>query len=149
MRRFVFVVPAMLWLAAAGAAQGPAVERDPIALSPEQREALQKILAAGDADAKTRVQPAAQKLADVAREIDRNVLSEKPDAGLNEKLRTSMIEAVVELVKIALDFKLAAVSEIGKTLTPEQKKFLLAELEKPGSNPDLTDLVQKKLIERK
>ena len=34
-------------------------------------------------------------------------------------------------------------------LTPEQKKFLLTELEKPGAPSDLTELVQKKLIETK
>jgi hypothetical protein len=67
---------------------------------------------------------------------------------VDRELRVKLISAVTEVVKLAIAAKLAAVWEIGKLLTPEQKKLLLSELEKPGANPDLSELVQRTIIKQ-
>jgi len=118
-------------------------------ITDSQREALKKVLTAGDAEAKEKIQPSAEKLASLAKDINRNVLSDKLNEALVEKLRAELLDTAAGLVKAAVDMKLSTVSELGKVLTPEQKKFLLTELEKPGAPSDLTELVQKKLLETK
>jgi len=129
-------------------AQTPAGNAVP-PITDAQREALKKVLTAGEAEAKGKVQPSAEKLASLAKDINRSVLSDKPDEVLVTKLRAELLDTAVGLVKAAVDMKLATVSDLGKVLTPEQKRFLLTELEKPGAPSDLTELVQKTLIEAK
>jgi hypothetical protein len=116
------------------------------ALTPAQRDVLVKLLTSVEAEAKRTGQAGAEKIAAVAREIDRNILSEKPDAELDRKLRTQLVDAVMDTVRVAMNARLDAVTQIVKVLTPDQKKLLLAELDKPGTDPDLAELVQKKLL---
>ena len=140
----------LIVLCAAGLtfAQAPAANPVP-PITDAQREVLKKVLTAGEAEAKGKVQPSAENLASLAKDINRSVLSDKVDEALVTKLRAELLDTAVGLVKPAVDMKLSTVSELGKVLTPEQKKFLLTELEKPGAPSDLTELVQKKLIETK
>lgn len=126
-------------------AQTPSANQLP-PITDTQREAINKVVAAGDAEAKGKIQPSAEKLANLAKDINRSVLSDKPDEVLVTKLRAELLDTAVGLVKAAVDMKLSTVSELGKVLTPEQKKFLLIELEKPGAPSDLTELVQRKLL---
>ena len=115
-------------------------------LTPAQMETLKKLLASSETDSKTRIQPTAEKITEIAKAIDRNVLSDKPDPELDKKLRADMTSAVLETVKIAMDIRLNSIADIAKVLTPDQKKLLLAELDKPGTNPDLAELVQRRLM---
>jgi len=50
---------------------------------------------------------------------------------------------VAQTVRSAMERRLRVVREIIKVLTPEQKKLVQAELEKPGANPDLAETVTK------
>ena len=50
-------------------------------------------------------------------------------------------DAVAQTVRSAMELRLRVVREIIKVLTPEQKKLVQAELEKPGANPDLAETV--------
>ena len=79
----------------------------------------------------------------------RNILAEKPDAELDGKLSNQLLAAVGEVVTAALHAKLNGIHEMVKVLTPQQKKILLAELDKPDTNPDLTELVGSALGEKK
>jgi hypothetical protein len=91
----------------------------------------------------------AVKIGEIARSFDRNILSEKPDADLDGKLSNQLVAAVGEMVTAAVHAKLNGVRKMIKVLTPQQKKILLAELDKPDTNPDLTELVGNVLGEKK
>ena len=112
-------------------------------------EAQKQALEAAGKEVASQVQPAALKLASLAKDYDRNILAEKPDPELEKKLANEMVETISQLVAGAIRARIQSVREIAKLLTPEQKKLLLAELDKPGSNPDLVELINKVLGEKK
>lgn len=118
-------------------------------LSEAQKQALQQAVQAVDSEGKSKAAEYVVKLGSIAKRFDRTILSEKPDPELDRKLAAELPEAVVEAVNVAIQLKLTAVREIAKVLTAEQKKILLAELEKPDANPDLTELVGKVLGDKK
>jgi hypothetical protein len=121
----------------------------PNTLTGAQQQAFQQALQAAESAGQTEAAPLAAKIAVIAKSFDRNILSEKPDADLDGKLSSQLVAAVGEVVTAALHAKLNGVHEIVKVLTPEQKKALLAELDKPDTNPDLTELVGNVLGEKK
>jgi len=112
-------------------------------LTAEQKQTLQEMLTKAENETKTSVEPLAQKLAVTAKSIDINLLSEHPDAALDAKLSGDLADAVAQTVRSAMELRLRVVREIIKVLTPEQKKLVQAELEKPGANPDLAETVTK------
>jgi hypothetical protein len=144
----ISAIVALALLTSLSPAQTPAPPTAPApsSLTPAQMETLKKLLASSDTDSKARIQPTAEKITEIAKAIGRNVLAEKPDPELDKKLRADMTNAVLETVKIAMDIRLNAIADIAKVLTPDQKKFLLAELDKPETNPDLAELVQRRLM---
>jgi hypothetical protein len=75
--------------------------------------------------------------------MDRNLLSGKPDEELDRKLSSDFAAEVSNLVNGAIQAKLTAIREMVKLLSPDQKAVLLAEVEKPGANPDLAELINK------
>ena len=114
-------------------------------LTDAQRHALETI----GKDLESKIQPAALKLASLAKDYDRNLLAEKPDPQLEQKLANELTETVSQLVAEAIRARIQSVGEIAKLLTPEQKKLLLAELDKPDTNPDLVELIKKVLGDKK
>jgi NTP pyrophosphatase (non-canonical NTP hydrolase) len=119
-------------------------EQAPVtALSPAQRQEFQKIAQAAEKEAKVQAETLAQTLGEVARKIDRNLLSDQPDPELHRRLSDELADAVAGLVRTAIHMKLDTARDLVKVLTPEQRKLVLAELEKPGANPDLTELLGK------
>jgi len=118
---------------------------DANALTDAQKQAID---AAGK-DLATKVAPVALKLATLAKDYDRNILAEKPDPALQKKLADEMADAVAQLVSAAIRARIQSVDELAKLLTPEQKKLLLAELDKPDANPDLAELTKKVLGDKK
>ena len=127
----------------------PAPAPAPNMLSEAQQQALQQALQAVENTAKSEAAPLAEKIGTIAKSFDRNVLSEKPDAELDGKLSNQLVAAVAEVVTAELHAKLNGVREIIKVLTAPQKKILLAELDKPDTNPDLMELVSSVLGEKK
>lgn len=121
----------------------------PSTLTGAQQQTLQQTLQTVDAAGKTEATALAVKIGEIAKSFDRNILAEKPDADLDGKLSNQLVVAVGEVVTAAMHAKLNGVHEIVKILTPEQKKLLLAELDKPDTNPDLTELVGAVLGEKK
>jgi hypothetical protein len=147
--RFILPITLCIFVGIAPAQKGGGAAAHQEAAGNGQIDALKQVIAAAEAELKTKAQAAAVDLATIAKDIDRNILSETPDPELDRELRAKLISAVTEVVRLAIAAKLAAVWEIGKLLTPEQKKLLLAELEKPGANPDLSELVQRTIINQK
>jgi ABC-type phosphate transport system auxiliary subunit len=141
------IIPALVLLAqpAIVSAQDNPSTAPANTLSESQKKALQQSLQTVEADAKTKTAPLVQKMSSIAKDLDRNLLSAKPDQDLDRKLSSDFAAAVTEVVTAAIQLKLAAVRETVKVLTPEQKKILLAELDKADTNPDLTELVGKVL----
>jgi Spy/CpxP family protein refolding chaperone len=131
-------------VAAAMLAAGLFAQETPApSLTAEQKQTLQEMLQKAENETKTSVEPLAQKLAVTAKSIDINLLSDHPDAALDAKLSGDLADAVAQTVRSAMELRLRVVREIIKVLTPEQKKLVQAELEKPGANPDLAETVAK------
>jgi hypothetical protein len=112
------------------------------ALTAGQKQALQQKLQTLETDAKAKTEKQNAKIAEIAKSIDRNLLSGKPDEELDRKLSADFASEVTNLVNLAIQAKLTTVREMVKVLTPDQKAALLVELEKPGANPDLAELVK-------
>jgi hypothetical protein len=140
-----------LYLAAQDKAAGDGAKPAPApnTLTAAQQQAVQQALESTESAGKSDAAALATKIAVIAKSFDRNVLSDKPDADLDGKLSNQLVAAVGEVVTAALHAKLNGVHEIVKVLTPEQKKILLAELDKPETNPDLIELVGNVLGEKK
>ena len=136
----------MLALGAVGLLRGD--DNGP-ALTPAQRQSFQDIMQAAEKAAKAQAAADVLKLGDIAVRIDRNLLSEKPDDAIHEKLSAELTDAVADLVRRAITAKLNIVRDLAKVLTAEQKRLVVAELDKPGANPDLTELLKKVFPERK
>ncbi len=115
------------------------------ALTPDQKQALQQKAQALETTAKAQTEKQTAKIAEIAKNIDRNLLSGKPDDELDRKLSADFAAEVTSMVSGAIQAKLTATREMVKVLTPDQKAALLAELEKPGANPDITELINKVL----
>jgi hypothetical protein len=121
----------------------------PNTLTEAQQQAVQQALQAAESAGKGEAATLAAKIGEIAKSFDRNILAEKPDAELDGKLSNQLLAAVGEVVTAALHAKLNGIHEMVKVLTPQQKKILLAELDKPDTNPDLTELVGSALGEKK
>jgi|ERR1700677_2149933 hypothetical protein len=142
----LILLAAPLYLAAQ---DKPSPAPTPNTLTAAQQQALQQALQAVETAGQSEAAPLAVKIGVIARSFDRNVLAEKPDAELDVKLSNQLVEAVGAVVTAELHAKLNGVREMIKVLTPQQKKILLAELDKPDINPDLTELVGSVLGEKK
>ncbi len=113
------------------------------ALSPAQRQEMQQIAQAAEEETKAQAESGVLKLGEIATRIDRNLLSETPDDAVHQRLSNELADAAAGLVRTAIYLKLNTVRDLAKVLTPEQKKLVLAELERPGTDSDLTELLKK------
>ena len=149
------VPPMVIWLAMSlYLAAGQAQEKPPDGansnkLSEAQKQALETAAQTVESEGQSQTAPLALKIGTIAKDFDRNILSEKPDPALDGKLTGELVAAVSEAVTAAVHSKLKAVREMVKVLTPEQKKLLLLELAKPDTNPDLIELVGNVLGDKK
>ena len=119
------------------------------ALTPAQRQTLRQIAQSAEKETKIQAEAAGRQMGEIAKRIDLNLLSDTPDDALHAKLSTELANAVVTLVRAAIAAKLNTARDLVKVLTPEQKKLVIAELNKPGANPDLTELLGKIFAEPK
>jgi Spy/CpxP family protein refolding chaperone len=145
-----FRIAALLAAAAAiAAAQQPPAAQEPPAAPPSASgptgltDAQKQMLKGAEADLAAKMAPLAQKLSKTATDLDRALLAQKPDPEAERKLGEQFASAVADLVTSAIRARVASLHDIVATLTPEQKRLLLAELDKPGANPDLLELMKK------
>ena len=117
-------------------------------LTDAQKQALDKAKVTIEAETRSKTTAFAVKAAEVAKNLDRNLLSEQPDTELDRKLQTDLVQMISEMVSSAIQTKMAADRDLIKLLTPQQKKMLLAEVEK-SANPDLEELIDKLFGDKK
>ncbi len=145
MFKFYLVYLPILLLVGTAASRGQDVAPKGGTLTAEQKQVLQQKVQTMESSAKAEAEKQSAKIAEIAKNIDRNLLSGKPDDELDRKLSADFAAQVTNMVNAAIQAKLAASREIVKVLTPDQKAALLAELDKPGANPDITELINKAL----
>ncbi|MBA2341564.1 MAG: Spy/CpxP family protein refolding chaperone [Pyrinomonadaceae bacterium] len=83
--------------------------------------------------------PLALRLAQVAKRIYENMLAEKPDEELRQRLSSEMNEVVVALLSI----KGQSMRDAVNALTAEQKQVIRSEMRKPGAPGDLMELIMR------
>jgi hypothetical protein len=83
--------------------------------------------------------PLALKLAETARLSYENMLSDKEDETLRQRLERELDRIVVELVNL----KGQSIREMVAILTKDQKKLLRAEMKKPDAPADLSEIISR------
>lgn len=112
-------------------------------------DAQTQMLKSAESDLNSKIAPLAEKVAQNAKELNRALLADKPDPELRQKLQQQLADAVSQLVGTAIRMRVSALEQIVQTLTPEQKKLLLAEVDKPGADADLINVMKKVSGEQK
>lgn len=119
------------------------------AQAPELTDAQKKMLAAAEDDLNAKVAPLAAKAGEAAAALDRALLAQKPDPQAERKLGEEFAGAVSQVAVTAVRIRVASLHDIVATLTPAQRKLLLAELDKPGADPDLLALIKRVFLDKK
>jgi len=104
-------------------------------LSPAQIDQLKTV----KASLEKKAAPAALGLAATAKKVYANMLADKEDQKLRKKLNKDLHRYAGELLNI----KGQSFRETLAVLTPQQKKLVLAELQKPDAPGDLSEAVEK------
>lgn len=102
-------------------------------LTPQQTTSIQGILKRTAAQAA----PLGVKIEAAARRLNENVLSDSPDEAVSTAATTEISTSLASAVTLPIK----AVKEIAALLTPEQRKFLRAEMAKPGAEANLLELI--------
>jgi hypothetical protein len=103
-------------------------------LTEAQKQALRTL----EADAVTRTRVTLDKLPDIARRFNANLVSENPDPELEKKLSQEMEDIFSEVIRI----RLARIRSAARTLTSEQRQAIATELKKPNAPHVFDDLVR-------
>jgi Spy/CpxP family protein refolding chaperone len=104
-------------------------------LSEAQKQAIKSLLD----ETKKSAGPLLLPLGQTVKEIHENMLSEKPDEVLNQKLIKKITEVTSELINV----KIQTNQKIVNLLTPEQKQTIKDELAKQDAPTDLFDVVKR------
>lgn len=132
MRTWHLLAGLVVSLQIVSAGQAPAAQaQNP--LTAQQTAAIQAILKRTAAQAA----PLGLKIEAAARRLNENVLSDSPD----EAVSTAATTEISTSLSSAVTLPIKAVKEIAALLTPEQRKFLRAEMAKPGAEANLLELI--------
>jgi hypothetical protein len=112
-------------------------------------DAQRQMLKTAEADLAAKIAPLAEKVGQSAKDLDRALLADKPDPALERRLGDEFADAVSKIIVGAIRLRVAALHDIVGTLTPDQKKLLLTELDKPDTDPDLLELMKKVFAQKK
>lgn len=130
---FVFAIS----LTAASAQESSQDLSKSISLTEVQRQALKAL----ENDSAAKAAGALLKLPEIARAFNANLLSERPDPELDQKLSHQMEEIFAEVIRL----RISRIHSAVKTLTPEQRRALAEELKKPDAPYIFDDLVKRVL----
>jgi Spy/CpxP family protein refolding chaperone len=133
---FTFFFGAML---ASGTAQTPPVAPDTSDAQPHLTAAQLQSIKSIHTESEKKAAPLALRLALAAKRIYENMLSEKEDEALRQRLSREMDEVVVGMLAI----KGQSIREIVRVLTPEQRQLVRSEMQKPGAPGDLSELIMR------
>ena len=104
-------------------------------LSEAQRQAMKSI----KTESEKKAAPLAAQLAATAKQIYENMLSDKEDEALRQKLDKELNETAGKLLAI----KGQSIREMVGVLAPAQKQFVREEMRKPGAPGDLSELIER------
>ena len=110
---------------------------------PTLTEAQKQMLKSAETDLTSKIAPLAERVSRISRDLNRALLAEKADPEIKKKLADDLANAVSGLAAEAIRFRVAALGAIIDSLSPEQKSLLRAELDKPGADADLLNVIKK------
>jgi hypothetical protein len=110
---------------------------------PTLTEAQKQMLKAAEADFNSKIAPFAEKVSRTTKDLNRVLLDGKADPDLRGRLADDLANRVSELAAEAIRTRVSALGAMVDSLSPEQKKVLLAELDKPGADADLLNVMKK------
>jgi len=110
---------------------------------PTLTDAQKQMLRSAEADLAGKMAPLAEKIGRIAKDLNGALLADKADAGLKKKLADDLANAVSGLAAEAIRLRVSALGAIIDSLSPEQKSLLRTELDKPGADADLFNVIKK------
>jgi len=134
-KAFPILAAAFLFAAVALAANAQEASAPKHTLSPEQLAALKKI----NGEETNQSAPLAIELTATAREIVANMLSDKENETLRQKLNTHLHQMAGQM----LDIKGQSFRRMIAILTPDQRSLLRAEAQKPTATSNVADLIDR------
>ena len=141
MRARIIVVILSLAFATAGFAQSQPAAKPAAApasateLSPDQKAGIAEIIS----EAKENGEMVAKRLASNAKKFDEVVLADTID----EVLEKRCVDGIKAAIYDAAVFRLDAATQVVHQLTPEQRRYLRAEMAKPDSEKGILEAVPK------
>jgi hypothetical protein len=116
---------------------------------PTLTEAQKQMLKSAETDLTSKMAPLAERVSRTAKDLNRALLADKADPGMRRKLADDLANAVSGLAVEAIRLRVLALGAIIDSLSPEQKSLLRAELDKPGADADLLNVIRKVFEEDK
>ena len=110
---------------------------------PTLTEAQKQMLKSAETDLTSKIAPLAERVSRISRDLNRALLAEKADPEIKKKLADDLANAVSGLAAEAIRLRLSALGAIIDSFSPEQKSLLRAELDKPGADADLLNVIKK------
>jgi hypothetical protein len=104
-------------------------------LSAAQLESMQSICT----QTEKKAAPLALKLAATVKQIYDNMLADRPDEPLREKLSKQLNDTAVQILNV----KGQSIREMVNVLTPSQKNLLKTAMTKPDATADLSELMER------
>jgi len=141
MRALVLIAVALTAVPIATPAfQSPADTRR---VRPTLTEAQKQMLKSAEADLTSKMAPLAEKVSRAAKDLNRALVADKADPDVQRKLSDDLANAVSGLAAEAIRLRVSALRAIVDSLSPEQKSLMRAELDKPGADADLLNVIKK------
>jgi len=147
MRASVLIAAALIAIPISTVAFQASVAALPV--RPTLTEAQKQMLKAAETDLNSKIAPFAEKVSRTAKDLNRALLAGKADPELRGRLADDLANRVSELAAEAIRMRVSALSAIADSLSPEQKRLLPAELDKPGADADLLNVMKTVFEEHK
>lgn len=122
-----------------GMAQTPPVAPNTSDAKPHLTAAQLQAIKSVRIESEKKAAPLALRLASTAKQIYKNMLSEKEDEALGQRLSREMDKVVVALLAL----KGQSIRDMVRVLTPEQRQLMRSEMQKPGAPGDLSELIMR------
>ena len=123
--------------------QSPAGAR----VRPSLTDAQKQMLKSAETDLAGKMAPLAERISKIAKDLNRALLADKADPDVKKKLADDLANAVSGLAAEAIRLRVSALGAIIDSLSPEQKSLLRAELDKPGADADLLNVIKQVFAE--
>ena len=110
---------------------------------PTLTEAQKQMIKSAETDLTSKMAPLAERVSRIAKDLNRALLADKADPDRRKKLADDLANAVSGLAAEAIRLRVSALGAIIDSLSPEQKSLVRAELDKPGADADLLNVIKK------